>query len=90
MLNTFTITTSSLVVALLRGRMRHENEQLQRGTGFCAWHALCDRSGDPRCWGDPHLAKALVASHLVAGVTIFAMLVLQGGWRTASLPETLP
>jgi hypothetical protein len=28
-------------------------------------------------------------AHLVAGVTIFAMLVLQGGWRAAKLRESL-
>ncbi len=52
--------------------MRNENGELKRGTKTCAWHAACDRNGDPRCKDDPHLSTSL------AGVTIFAMLVPQG------------
>ena len=59
--------------------MRHENEKLKPGSETCAWHAACDRNGDPRCQDDPHLCNG-VGCGLIwwVGVTIFAMLVPQG------------
>ena len=38
-----------------------KTQSFKRGTGFCAWHAACDRNSDLRCQDDPHLATALVA-----------------------------